>query len=99
MRMAGVLALSTALFACTSGGAGGKGSNHPLARKVAPDFEVKLAKGGSFAPKSANGKVLVLDFWATWCAPCKTSFPKIDAIYRKRKDKGLEVVAMNEDED
>jgi peroxiredoxin len=97
MRIAGVLAIST-LVACTSGGAG-KGSNHPLARKVAPEFQVKLAKGGEFKPKDASGHVLVLDFWATWCAPCKVSFPKIDAIYRKKKDKGLDVIAMNEDED
>ena len=98
MRMAGVLALSTVLFACTSG-AGGKGSNHPLARKVAPDFQVKLAKGGEFKPKDANGKVLVLDFWATWCAPCKVEIPGFVELYDQYKDKGLVILGISGDDD
>lgn len=58
-----------------------------------------MEKGGAFRPKDDHGKVLVLDFWATWCGPCKASFPRIDAIYKKLGPKGLEVVAINEDED
>jgi peroxiredoxin len=99
MRFAALVALSTMLVACPSGGGASKGSNHPLARKAAPEFEAKIAKGGTFKPKDANGHVLVLDFWATWCVPCKASFPKIDAMYRKKKDQGLEVFGINEDED
>lgn len=87
--------------ACAGGG-GSKsgGAAHPLARKVAPDVEVKLRPAGApFHPRDAKGKVLVLDFWATWCAPCKASFPRVDAIYQKHKARGLEVIAINEDED
>lgn len=76
-----------------------EGAAHPLARKPAPDVSLKLKDGSAFHPRDAVGKVLVLDFWATWCAPCKASFPKIDAIYQKHKSKGLMVVAVNEDED
>lgn len=70
-----------------------------MARKPAPDIELKLINGSAFRPSNAKGKVLVLDFWATWCAPCKASFPKVDAIYKKHAARGLEVVAINEDED
>jgi cytochrome c biogenesis protein CcmG/thiol:disulfide interchange protein DsbE len=91
--------LST-LLGCAGGRPGkAEAASHPMARKPAPDIEVKLASGAAFHPRDAKGKVLVLDFWATWCAPCKASFPKVDAIYKKHASQGLEVVAINEDED
>jgi thiol-disulfide isomerase/thioredoxin len=81
-----------------SGGGAGVGS-HPLLRQVAPDTELALEQGGNWRPGNASGKVLVIDFWATWCGPCKESFPRIDAIYKKLGGGGLDVVAINEDED
>ena len=94
-----VIVLST-LLGCAGGKSGkAEASSHPMARKPAPDIEVKLASGAAFHPREAKGKVLILDFWATWCAPCKASFPKVDAIYQKHSAKGLEVVAINEDEE
>lgn len=88
------------LTGCASAGGGkSEAASHPLARKPAPEVTLKLEKGGDFKPSDAKGKVLLVDFWATWCAPCKASFPRVDAIYQKHKAKGLEVVAVNEDED
>jgi thiol-disulfide isomerase/thioredoxin len=46
-----------------------------------------------------SGKVIYLDFWASWCAPCRTSFPLLNKLYQKLKDQGFEVVAINLDED
>lgn len=95
LAVAGALAVG-----CTgAGGAGKGGSSHPLARKVAPDVSLELRDGGTFRPADAKGKVVVMDFWATWCAPCKASFPKVDAIFQKHKDQGLVVVGVNEDEE
>ncbi len=94
-----------AVLACTAGactgmgGSGKGGASHPLSRKVAPDVTLELKDGGTFRPKDAQGKVLVLDFWATWCAPCKASFPKVDAIHKKHKDAGLMVMGVNEDDE
>jgi thiol-disulfide isomerase/thioredoxin len=76
-----------------------KGGAHGLIRKKAPTFSLKKFKGGKFDSASNDGKVVVVDFWATWCGPCKASFPKVDAIYRKYKSKGVVVIGVNEDED
>lgn len=97
------LVLSVTALALSGCGALGASKSdatqHPLARKPVPEVALELDQGGAFKPADAKGKVLVLDFWATWCGPCKASFPKVDAIYRKHKAEGLEVVAINEDDE
>lgn len=63
---------------------------------VAPDFELP---GTSAAIKLSQyrGKVLYLDFWASWCGPCKQSFPWMNAMQAKYGAKGLQVLAINVD--
>jgi peroxiredoxin len=69
----------------------------PAAVKVgerAPDFELTLIDGSKVRGNDLRGQVVVLNFWATWCAPCKTELPLLDTYYRLRKDKGLRVFAI-----
>jgi len=66
--------------------------------KPAPDAAVHRADGAAVRLADYKGKVVLIDFWASWCAPCKTSFPALDAIYREYQEQGLEVLAVNVDE-
>jgi thiol-disulfide isomerase/thioredoxin len=61
----------------------------------APDFEVPAYTGGSLRLSSLRGKVVVLDFWATWCGPCKASLPHVQKVYDEVKDKNVLVLALN----
>lgn len=60
----------------------------------APDFELTMIDGSKLHLADLRGKVVVLNFWATWCGPCKMELPALDAYYRLRKDVGLAVVAV-----
>lgn len=66
----------------------------------APQFTLPTLKSNSPTPfKQFAGKVVYLDFWASWCAPCKTSFPLLNKLHQKLNAQGFEVVAVNLDED
>jgi peroxiredoxin len=66
--------------------------------KPMPDVAVRTGDGTKVRLADYKGKVVLIDFWASWCPPCKTSFPALDAIYRQYEEKGLEVLAVNVDE-
>jgi thiol-disulfide isomerase/thioredoxin len=67
--------------------------------QAAPQFTLPtLQKNQPVAFKQFAGKVVYLDFWASWCVPCRTSFPLLDKLYAKLKAQGFEVVAVNLDE-
>ena len=64
----------------------------------APELQLPT-RNGTFQLSDFRGKVIYLDFWASWCKPCKKSFPWLNEIQHQYKDQGLEVVAVNLDED
>ena len=49
-------------------------------------------------PSDLKGKVVMVDFWASWCGPCKQSFPTMDELQKKYSDRGVVIIAVNEDE-
>ena len=63
----------------------------------APEFSVRSDQGIQLAPTDFGGKVLVLNFWATWCQPCVTETPSLSAFQRKFKDKGVVVLGISID--
>ncbi len=66
----------------------------------APQFNLpSLLQNQPVSLNQFSGKVVYVDFWASWCAPCRTSFPLLNKLQQKLKDQGFEVVAINLDED
>jgi len=71
-----------------------------LSRKVAPrDFTLSLLEGETRSLSSYKGKVVFLNFWATWCGPCRIEMPSMETLYKKFRDKGLEILAVSSRED
>jgi thiol-disulfide isomerase/thioredoxin len=64
-------------------------------RISAIDFSVPLEGGGSRTLKDLAGKVVFLNFWATWCGPCRQEMPSMDILYRHFKDRGREILAVD----
>ena len=62
------------------------------------DFTLTDLDGKSWTLQSLHGKVVLVNFWATWCPPCRKEMPDLDALYRKFKDKGLVVLAISDEE-
>jgi peroxiredoxin len=63
----------------------------------APDFTLSTLSGTSLSLADLRGKVVLLNFWATWCMPCRKEMPAIEALYQRYKDRGLEVLAISLD--
>jgi peroxiredoxin len=70
----------------------------PDVGKTASSFSLSSLNGGSKASVE-KGKVTIVDFWATWCDPCKKSFPKYQELYVKYTASGLEIVAVSVDDE
>ncbi|MEW6536760.1 MAG: TlpA disulfide reductase family protein [Candidatus Auribacterota bacterium] len=64
----------------------------------AVNFSLPTLDGSTLQLSDMAGKVVVIDFWATWCPPCRKMIPDLKALYSKYKDKGLEIVGISLDE-
>jgi thiol-disulfide isomerase/thioredoxin len=64
----------------------------------APAIQAKLLDGTAFNLADDAGKVVVVNMWATWCAPCREEMPALDAYYRQHRDQGLVLVALSMDD-
>lgn len=65
----------------------------------APDFTLKSKSGENLRLEDLRGQVVMLNFWASWCGPCRQEMPLMDDIYQQYKDLGFTVLAVSVDED
>ncbi|MCS6998138.1 MAG: TlpA family protein disulfide reductase [Aquificaceae bacterium] len=72
-------------------------SYKPKVEQTLPDFTFKTLDGRELKLSHLRGKVVLVNFWATWCPPCKEEMPIFEREYRRCKDKGFEVLAVNMD--
>jgi len=83
--------VAAGVAACESGPPG------PRVGKPAPEYVASTLQGDSVALSSLRGKVILLNLWATWCAPCRHETPFLQALYEQRKDEGLEILGVSMD--
>jgi len=63
------------------------------------DFDLENTRGETVSLSSLKGKIVFLNFWATWCGPCREEMPSMQQLYEAYADKGLEILAVNLMED
>jgi thiol-disulfide isomerase/thioredoxin len=102
--VAGVLLASASLVACSSGSGSsngyvsGDGAVTTYAadvRKTAPDLKGPTLEGGTLSLASYRGKVVVLNFWGSWCAPCRAEGPFLQTMATQYAAKGVQFVGLN----
>lgn len=86
---------------CLYGCAASPGIAAEISPAALPNFSLPLisASPGTINRGMLSGKVAYVDFWASWCVPCRSSFPWLDAMYRKYRERGFLVVAINKDQE
>ena len=77
----------------------GMAGRPPLVGSPAPEIVLKDLQGQEVKLSDLRGKIVLLNFWATWCKPCKEEMPAMQASYDKLRDQGFVVLAVNELED
>lgn len=106
LAMAAMVALSACSGADGGGGSGSDGPSTagaaaPLTRasigNAAPAYAARSLAGDSVSLAEMRGKVVLLNIWATWCHPCRTEIPELQALYERERERGLEVVGVSVD--
>ena len=99
-RVLAALALTLVAACATAGGAGGGGGEpgHQVGAPV-PAIHVESLNGKKIDVASYRGRVLLLDVWASWCGPCKQELPMLDAMARRLKAQGIDVLAVSVDQE
>ncbi len=67
----------------------------PKVGEAAPDFELTMLDRSKMSFSEMRGNVVVLNVWATWCAPCREELPLLDAFYDFQKQHGLKIIAIS----
>ena len=104
-----LLVMTAELAGCSSGEADGGGSDEyeftgataagqvidSSARASAPAFDGELLDGSPFASEQLVGDIAVINFWGSWCAPCRTETPDFQAVYAEVRDRGVQFLGID----
>jgi peroxiredoxin len=71
----------------------------PAPDAVAPDFTLRAVDGRNLRLRALRGQVVLVNFWATWCGPCREEMPRLQALYDKYRASGFVLLGVNVDED
>ena len=93
-RAALAIVLAFALFGCSRTGSDANASGNLAPAKGAPEFTLENIRGGKTTSKDLHGKVAVVDFWATWCDPCKAEVPHFNKLNEDYQGKDVQVVGI-----
>ncbi len=101
LRMGATACTAIVVAAMACAGAAVAASGASGVEYQAPDFRTSTLEGNSqgvpFQLNQLRGQVVYVDFWASWCVPCRLSFPALDQLHKKYHGRGFEVVAVNKD--
>ena len=71
----------------------------PVANALAPDFTLRGSDGRNVRLDELRGQVVLVNFWATWCGPCREEMPRLDTLYQKYHKSGFVLLGVNVDDD
>lgn len=97
LALVATITFVTVAFSLISGR--GSGEEAPKVGAKAPDFELASLDGRTIKLSDLRGKGVMINFWATWCGPCRFEMPTMEQIYQEYEDKGLVILALNLEED
>jgi peroxiredoxin len=86
------LALSAGAAVCST-------SHAAISAGAAPDFTLRTTSGGNLRLQEQRGRVVMVNFWATWCGPCKIEMPHLVRLYEKYRASGFQLLGVNIDDD